>query len=70
MYKTTAVIRKLGREPGLESVTMTVTVFRNFLRDALFRLSKRVEILQSSGKRMDWKVVKQVGHILCRSTSF
>ncbi|KAJ5056621.1 muts domain V-domain-containing protein [Bipolaris maydis] len=59
VYKTTAVIRKLGREPGLESVTMTVTVFRNFLRDALFRLSKRIEIWQSTGKRMDWKVVKQ-----------
>jgi DNA mismatch repair protein MSH2 len=38
---------------------MTVTVFRNFLRDALFRLSKRIEIWQSSGKRMDWQVVKQ-----------
>jgi DNA mismatch repair protein MSH2/vacuolar protein sorting-associated protein IST1 len=38
---------------------MTVTVFRNFLRDALFRLSKRIEIWQSTGKRMDWKVVKQ-----------
>jgi DNA mismatch repair protein MSH2 len=59
VYKTTAVIRKLGREPGLESVTMTVTVFRNFLRDALFRLSKRIEIWQRTGKRMEWKVVKQ-----------
>ncbi|KAF1829323.1 DNA mismatch repair protein [Decorospora gaudefroyi] len=59
VYKTTAVIRKLGREPGLESVTMTVTVCRNFLRDALFRLSKRIEIWQSTGKRMDWKVAKQ-----------
>lgn len=58
MYHTTAVIRKLGRDPGLESVTMTVTVFRNFLRDALFRLSKRIEIWQSSG-RMAWKVAKQ-----------
>jgi DNA mismatch repair protein MSH2 len=58
VYKTTAVIRKLGREPGLESVTMTVTVFRNFLRDALFRLSKRIEIWQST-KRGEWKVVKQ-----------
>jgi len=38
---------------------MTITVFRNFLRDALFRLSKRIEIWQSTGKRMDWKVVKQ-----------
>jgi DNA mismatch repair protein MSH2 len=38
---------------------MTSTVFRNFLREALFRLSKRIEIWQSSGKRMDWKVTKQ-----------
>ena len=38
---------------------MTITVFRNFLRDAPFRLSKRIEIWQSTGKRMDWKVVKQ-----------
>ncbi|KAI8938464.1 MutS-like protein [Plenodomus lindquistii] len=59
VYKTTAVIRRLGRDPGLESVTMTVTVFRNFLRDALFRLGKRIEIWRSSGKRMDWTVVKQ-----------
>ncbi|KAF2747091.1 DNA mismatch repair protein [Sporormia fimetaria CBS 119925] len=60
VYRTTAVIRKLGREPGLESVTMTVMVFRNFIREALLRLSKRVEIWQnSSGKRMDWKVTKQ-----------
>jgi DNA mismatch repair protein MSH2 len=60
VYRTTAVIRKLGREPGLESVTMTVMVFRNFIRDALFRLSKRIEVWQSSGKRMDWKVTKKV----------
>ncbi|KAF1963656.1 DNA mismatch repair protein [Byssothecium circinans] len=58
VYKTTAVLRKLGAEPGLESVTMTAMVYRNFLRDALFRLSRRVEIWQSSG-RMAWKVTKQ-----------
>ncbi|KAL5384219.1 MutS-like protein [Paraphaeosphaeria minitans] len=58
VYRTTAVIRKLGREPGLESVTMTVTVFRNFLRESLFRLGKRIEIWQTSG-RMTWKVAKQ-----------
>jgi DNA mismatch repair protein MSH2 len=39
---------------------MTVTVLRNFIRDALFRLGKRIEIWQSSAMRMDWKVVKQV----------
>jgi DNA mismatch repair protein MSH2 len=59
VYKTTAVIRKLGREPGLDSVTLTHMVYKNFLRDALFRLSKRVEIWQSSSGRMDWKMTKQ-----------
>ncbi|KAF2676576.1 DNA mismatch repair protein [Lentithecium fluviatile CBS 122367] len=58
VYRTTAVLRKLGKEPGLESVTMTTMVYRNFLRDALFKLSRRVEIWQSSG-RMAWKVTKQ-----------
>ena len=37
---------------------MTVTVFRNFLREALFRLGKRIEIWQTSG-RMQWKIGKQ-----------
>lgn len=38
---------------------MTVTVFRQFLREALFKLGKRVEIYASSGSRMNWKIVKQ-----------
>jgi DNA mismatch repair protein MSH2 len=38
---------------------MTVTVFRQFLREALFKLGKRIEILASTGSRMNWKVVKQ-----------
>ncbi|MGG6498326.1 UNVERIFIED_CONTAM: hypothetical protein NY603_35910, partial [Bacteroidetes bacterium 56_B9] len=29
-YKTTSVLKTLGRNPGLPSVTMTVTVFRTF----------------------------------------
>lgn len=59
VYKTTAVIRTLGRsDNGLPSVTMTITVFRNFLREALFRLGKRVEIWQSSG-RGQWTLAKQ-----------
>lgn len=37
---------------------MTITVYRNFLREALFRLSKRVEIWETSG-RMQWKIKKQ-----------
>ena len=37
---------------------MTITVFRNFLRDALFRLGKRIEIWEASG-RMQWKITKE-----------
>ncbi|MCJ1475187.1 MutS-like protein [Lambiella insularis] len=59
VYKTTSVLRQLGKsDTGLPSVTMTITVFRNFLREALFRLGKRIEILETSG-RMQWKVTKQ-----------
>jgi DNA mismatch repair protein MSH2 len=60
VYKTTSVLRQLGRNDhtGLPSVTMTVTVFRNFLREALFRLGKRIEVWESTG-RMQWKVGKQ-----------
>ncbi|CAG8980162.1 hypothetical protein HYALB_00007402 [Hymenoscyphus albidus] len=60
VYKTTSVLRQLGRNDssGLPSVTMSITVFRNFLREALFRLGKRIEVWESSG-RMNWKVTKQ-----------
>jgi DNA mismatch repair protein MSH2 len=37
---------------------MTVTVFRNFLREALFKLGKRLEIWETTG-RMQWKCTKQ-----------
>ena len=37
---------------------MTQTVYRNFLREALFKLGKRVEIWETSG-RMQWKIKKQ-----------
>ncbi|RAL10893.1 uncharacterized protein BO97DRAFT_435759 [Aspergillus homomorphus CBS 101889] len=61
VYKTTSVLRNLGRSEtgGLPSVTMSVTVFRNFLREALFRLNKRIEIWTSSGGRGAWKRTKQ-----------
>lgn len=58
VYKTTSVLRNLGQPPkNLQSVTLTVTVFKSFLREALFRLSKRVEVWESAG-RMNWKVAK------------
>ncbi|KAJ2901814.1 uncharacterized protein MKZ38_001352 [Zalerion maritima] len=61
VYKTTSVVRQLGKNDhtGLPSVTMTMTVFRQFLREALLRLGKRIEIYQSSGGRMNWKIVGQ-----------
>ncbi|KAG9237861.1 DNA mismatch repair protein msh-2 [Amylocarpus encephaloides] len=60
VYKTTSVLRQLGKNDstGLPSVTMTITVFRNFLREALFRLGKRIEVWENSG-RMNWKITKQ-----------
>ncbi|KAL3479154.1 muts domain V-domain-containing protein [Aspergillus californicus] len=61
VYKTTSVLRNLGRSEtgGLPSVTMSVTVFRNFLREALFRLNKRVEIWGSQGSgKGSWKKIK------------
>jgi len=39
-------------------VTLSTTVFRNLLREALFRLGKRVEIWESSGKG-NWRITKQ-----------
>lgn len=57
-YKTSAVLKTLGRSPGLPSVTMTITVFRTFLREAIFRLGRRIEVLESSG-RGQWTVTKQ-----------
>ena len=38
---------------------MTMTVFRQFIREALFKLSKRIEIWQSPNGRMNWKCAKQ-----------
>ncbi|KAF4628976.1 hypothetical protein G7Y89_g9175 [Cudoniella acicularis] len=60
VYKTTSVLRQLGKNDstGLPSVTMTITVFRNFLREALFRLGKRIEVYENTG-RMNWKITKQ-----------
>lgn len=62
VYKTTSVLRNLGRSEtgGLPSVTMSVTVFRNFLREALFRLNKRIEIWGQAGTgRGNWRLAKQ-----------
>jgi DNA mismatch repair protein MSH2 len=59
VYKTTAVIRHLGKsDNALPSVTMTMTAFRNFLREALFKLGKRVEIWENNGKG-SWALGRQ-----------
>ncbi|KAG4026293.1 hypothetical protein MFRU_042g00220 [Monilinia fructicola] len=58
VYKTTSVLRDLGsNSTKIPSVTMTITVYKNFLREALYRMGKRVEILTTSGKN-NWKVTK------------
>lgn len=60
VYKTTSVLRQLGKPDatGLPSVTLSITVYRNFLREALFKLGKRVQIWENTG-RGNWKVAKQ-----------
>ncbi|KAL9102528.1 MAG: hypothetical protein Q9163_002337 [Psora crenata] len=59
VYKSTSVVKLLGKTDNtLPSVTMTPTVYRNFLREALFVLGKRVEIWANTG-RMQWKIAKQ-----------
>ncbi|KXL44905.1 hypothetical protein M433DRAFT_67107 [Acidomyces richmondensis BFW] len=57
-YKTTSVIKQLGGSRGIPSVSMTWTAYKSFLREAIFQLGKRIEILQSTS-RNNWKVVKQ-----------
>jgi DNA mismatch repair protein MSH2 len=58
VYKTTSVIRQLGSaRNGLQSCTLSITAFRNFLREVLFVQGKRVEIWQQKG-RGSWEVGK------------
>ncbi|RKF76695.1 DNA mismatch repair protein msh-2 [Golovinomyces cichoracearum] len=60
VYKTTSVLRYLGKDDatGLPSVTMTTTVFKNFLREVLLNLGRRVEIWTSQG-RNSWVISKK-----------
>lgn len=60
VYKTTSVLRYLGKNDstGLSSVTMTPTVYKNFLKEALFRLGKKVEIWTNQG-RNSWVISKK-----------
>lgn len=59
VYKTTSVLRQLGKNDstGLPSVTMTPTVYKSFLREALFRLGKRIQVWTSQG-RNTWVISK------------
>ena len=53
------MVKQLGKaDSSLASVTMTPTVYRNFLREALFKLGIRIEIWATTS-RMNWKMVKQ-----------
>lgn len=58
-YKSTSVVKQLGKaDNSLASVTMTPTVYRNFLREGLFKLGIRIEIW-ATASRMNWRMVKQ-----------
>ncbi|KAG0635262.1 muts domain V-domain-containing protein [Tuber brumale] len=59
IYKTTSVVRQLGssRNP-LESCTLSVTAYRNFLRECLFQNRRRVEIWGAK-LRNKWGITKQ-----------
>ncbi|KAI5806232.1 muts domain V-domain-containing protein [Geopyxis carbonaria] len=59
VYKTTSVIRKLGSSRNaLESCTLSITAYRNFLREVLFQQGRRIEIWGAKG-RNSWSVIKQ-----------
>ncbi|KAI1003351.1 DNA mismatch repair protein [Podosphaera aphanis] len=55
-----SVVRQLGKNDatGLPSVSMTATVYKSFLREALFRLGKRIEIWANQGRNV-WAIAKQ-----------
>jgi DNA mismatch repair protein MSH2 len=62
VYRSAAVIRQLGSQRdngGLDSVTMSVTVFKGFLRDTLLKENKRVEIWErTAANKGAWKIGK------------
>ncbi|KAK9465408.1 muts domain V-domain-containing protein [Lipomyces arxii] len=60
VYRTQSVIKYLGSsdpEKGLASVTLSQSVFANFLRDALVTRGLKVDIYTSTG-RNNWSVTK------------
>lgn len=61
MYKTNSVLKTLGSSKNsLQSCTLSVTVFRNFLREALFQQGKKIEVWGNASKgRNNWEIVKQ-----------
>jgi DNA mismatch repair protein MSH2 len=59
VYRSAAVLRQLSSASNpLDSVSMSVTVFKGFLRDALLRESKRVEIWERHPSKSTWFVSK------------
>ncbi|KAF3121027.1 MutS-like protein, partial [Orbilia oligospora] len=60
VYKTNSVLKSLGGgKSTLQSCTLSVTVFRNFLREALFQQGKKIEIWGSQKGRNNWEIIKQ-----------
>ncbi|VVT44048.1 uncharacterized protein SAPINGB_P000276 [Magnusiomyces paraingens] len=66
VYRTISVVKYLGNssfeefDKGLPSVSMSATVFQNFLKDALFNQGLKIEIYAAAaGSSNRWSVVKQ-----------
>ncbi|KAF3911672.1 hypothetical protein AA313_de0202885 [Arthrobotrys entomopaga] len=60
VYKTNSVLKSLGGgKNALPSCTLSITVFRNFLREALFQQGKKIEIWSSPRGRNSWEVTKK-----------
>ncbi|KAK6509383.1 MutS-like protein [Arthrobotrys musiformis] len=61
VYKTNSVLKSLGGgKSTLPSCTLSITVFRNFLREALFQQGKKIEIWGTLTKgRNNWEIIKQ-----------
>jgi DNA mismatch repair protein MSH2 len=62
VYCTLSIIKYLGHSDpkrALPSATLSLTVFSNFLRDALMTMGLRVEIWMAEKNDRNWKLTKQ-----------
>lgn len=57
VYRTTSVVKYLGSNNSLASVTLSQAVFQNFIKDALLNKGLKIEIYSNQGR--NWRVTKQ-----------